>query len=110
MTTPHPLAEFIHAFADGKKVQFERPDMGWINCTTLLDFSSYSDCKWRFKPDTIVVNGVEVPKEATDNADSRFAVDIECRWNRSNLRLWYPSEDVAKKVFDALCKPFKEST
>lgn len=62
MTTPHPLAEFIHAFADGKKVQFERPDMGWINCTTLLDFSSYSDCKWRFKPDTLVVNGVEVPR------------------------------------------------
>lgn len=108
MTTPHPLAEFIHAFADGKKVQFERPDMGWINCTTLLDFSSYSDCKWRFKPDTLVVNGVEVPKPDKYLA-SIDGYTVKILYSDRAYHIVYRTHDDATVVFEALTKPFKES-
>ena len=61
MTTPHKLAEFLHAFADGKVIEFKHGHLGWTKATNLETIVEYAHEEWRIKPNTILINGEEVP-------------------------------------------------
>ena len=61
MTTPHKHADILRAIADGKEVQVQNAFCKWEEGNLPL-LADNPDATWRVKPDTIVVNGVEVPR------------------------------------------------
>lgn len=67
MTTPHPYAELLRAIADGKELQFENSFGEWIKQDlkdALYEFANndYMPNRYRVKPATITVNGIDVPE------------------------------------------------
>lgn len=62
--TPHPKAEILRAIADGKIVQrrnalYIKDD--WFDDDNPLVYLTDDTFEWRVKPETITINGHEVP-------------------------------------------------
>lgn len=62
--TPHPKAEILRAIADGKIVQrrnalYIKDD--WFDDDNPLVYLTDDTFEWRIKPETIDINGIEVP-------------------------------------------------
>ena len=75
MTTPNPYAELLRAIADGKELQFEEWDGKWSPQDTadaLHEFAAkdYMPNRYRVKPATITVNGIEVPEPMRERPPS----------------------------------------
>lgn len=66
--TPHPYAEILRAIAEGKLIQFYSRAKSWSDVThgsalkIIADYVEYSEIQFRIKPETILINGIEVPK------------------------------------------------
>lgn len=60
MNTPHPQAEILRAIADGKTVQMSNKDYEWVDAG-LKCLVNYPTGAFRIKPETININGHEVP-------------------------------------------------
>ena len=104
MTTQHPLAKYLHAYANGEKVE-QRPNQSWPWArVTLRDFADAPTAEYRIAPETITVNGVECPKPATVGS---FGVRIDSGTGGTTT-FYFGSEDDRRAIYDALCKPFKE--
>lgn len=59
---PHPQAEILRAIADGKTVQIRHEDDdAWWEPTDALGYINSDKHKFRIKPETITINGIEVP-------------------------------------------------
>lgn len=61
----HPYAEILHAIADGKQIQY-RDDLGcWVNTHERAIITELHNGRgldrYRVKPPTILINGIEVP-------------------------------------------------
>ena len=63
----HPLAEILHALADGKTVQFKYEDNPtWFDFQPKhLDinplYAYVPNVEWRVKPSTVIINNIECP-------------------------------------------------
>jgi len=62
-------AELLHAIADGKQLQsqWENPEIGWKDvspkeCLREFSRSVFPPARYRIKPVTININGIEVPE------------------------------------------------
>jgi len=117
MTTPHKHADILRAIADGKKIQYQYLSPEWKDCTPELalsqlapDYHSKPSYTLRIAPETIVVNGVECPKDRKFDVDRQnYKVRIELSTTHGPItNLYFDTEADAKTVYDALCKPFKE--
>lgn len=122
MTTPYPHADILRAIAEGKQIQWQDPRGNWRNTApgdVLLTIGACGPARFRIAPETVLVNGVECPKNADDTIGNPWTVCVVLRSDPVNLlvpfryekeveQFWYATEVDARTVFDALCKPFKE--
>lgn len=108
--TEHKHADILRAIADGKKMQAKDGD-DWIDITgsTAINYLSVGGFV-RITPETIVVNGVECPKDRKFDVDKQnYKVRIELSTTHGPItNLYFDTEEDARTVFDSLCKPFKE--
>lgn len=114
MNAPHKHANILRALADGKKIQGRlNSSVAWID-VDLLNLAQEPECQFRIAPETITVNGVEVPKPMQPPYDNNnWIVNIEYGTAYTGQRTSYKlltflNQADARTVFDALCKPFKE--
>ena len=74
--------EALIALANGEEVEFQREDSGnWKNAMTLNLFSFNSSLfKFRLKPRTITINGIEVPgvKYVAHSGGNCVKISCEC--------------------------------
>ena len=107
MTTPHPLAEFIIAFAQGKKVTtywgYKTPRR---QVTNLEDFDAPTAGNFRIEPDTLTVNGVECVAPVMDKQGCVLNLSYGTRLSLSSLH--FNTESDRDAFREALIKPFKE--
>jgi hypothetical protein len=79
--TPHPQADILRAIADGKTVQMRsrlRPTT-WHDEPTPFEYLSDELFEWRIKPETITINGHEVPapvREPLENGQVYWQVSL----------------------------------
>lgn len=112
MTTPHPQAELLRAIADGKQMQRHSNDE-WLNCTAEAALNRLAlGMSLRIKPDTITVNGVEVPKPLGHPFDGgKWIISIQLGEHKSTACngevIICKDYTDARTVFDALILPFK---
>lgn len=110
----HRFAELLRAVADGKEIEYWNPNNSQWELSKLADLSEWPTLKFRVKPQTININGVEcvVPLVySLDNLSKYHNLQIEIirpyhtrtDYNRS---IQFETEFEAIKVFDALLKPF----
>jgi hypothetical protein len=124
MTQPHKHADILRAIADGKKIQLRHTPSAlteWQDCPPDRFFwavNHYKDkegCEYRIAPETIVVNGVEVPLPLSIGPNQpipsyRVAVLVGGGFGPDSTQLYYATEADARTVFQALIKPFKGET
>ena len=105
---PHPHADILRAIADGKKIQGRAGDsLPWIDAD-LEDVVREPHVQFRIAPETVLINGVECPKPVVK--PNAVACVISIVLGGTNINQYaFSTEADAKTVFDALCKPFKES-
>ena len=105
--TTHPLAEFIIAFAQGKKVTTYCPHYGervLIADLQQFDFPSLKDhC---IEPDTITVNGVECV--APTASEPVWIINIVTNFTEPRTSLYFDRQEDRDTFYEALIKPFKE--
>lgn len=107
---PHQHADILRAIADGKKIQMFEKGV-WYDAG-LRNFASYCGrTEFRIAPETITINEVECPKPMP-NDDSRpsyrVAVIVGNGCGPDSTQIYYATEADARKVYEALIKPFKE--
>lgn len=115
MTTPHPRSDLLKAIADGKKIEYRDKnssfDGRWFTATLKTVATDIGVHEFRIAPETILVNGVEVPKPSEKSTAYQVVMQF-CNYNSSPtskcISTWFDTEADARTVFDALCKPFKE--
>lgn len=123
----HEHAELLRAIADGKQMQVQDHTGTWYNCcgTTALRTITeglFRRTNLRIKPDTITVNGIEVPEPLRD-----FPPKIGCYWAVSpyhgtaridyradkedqhalNAGLCHATEEAARAHFEAIISTSK---
>ena len=113
-TTPHKHAHILRAIADGKEVQCRVTDAcAWVP-GSLYNLSNLDDVQWRVKPETIIINNIEVPKPSLQRsveAPYRVLINVGTGcWvvGDDMIELFFDSSKSACSVFNALVKPFKE--
>ena len=103
---PHPHADILRAIADGKKVEL-LTQTGWCS-TGLTQVANYPESTFRIAPETVLINGVECPKPVVKPNAVACVISIVLGGTNINQYAFSTAAD-AKTVYDALCKPFKES-
>lgn len=76
--TPHPQADILQAIADGKTVQMSNEDYEWVDAD-LKCLVNYPTGAFRIKPETININGREVPcpvREPLQEGDVYFIANL----------------------------------
>jgi hypothetical protein len=69
--TPHPQADILIAIARGKTVQMRnalRESKIWHDEPTPFEYLSDDRFEWRIKPETITINGHEVPAPVRESS------------------------------------------
>ena len=113
--------EALIALANGEEVEFSVNNAGWFLCQSSQAIGLFiSDCyKFRLKPRTITLNGIEVPASAEDEDYHHQGI-----WILNSLepkeygyvvlditdelpRYWWKSEEEIKQVVAALRSIFK---
>lgn len=78
--TPHPQADILRAIADGKTVQIRHEDDdAWWEPTDALQYINSDKHKFRIKPETITINGIEVPcpvREQLKDGQEFYVADV----------------------------------
>lgn len=115
-------ADILRALADGKQIQTSLTTGGWINRDAKIVLNliaNESSCDYRIKPQTININGFEVPepmREEPEHGSSYWLTDplnIEgvntCTWYESatdkawlSLGVCHLTEEAAKLHAEAL--------
>jgi hypothetical protein len=101
----HLYSEILIAIAEGKEIQFHTVSGdGWVNADTpdvLLEIANedYDSQRYRVKPSTITINGVEC--EPPVNGGSYSVSVCGSAW-------WFATEDARDAAYAALIKPFGE--
>lgn len=95
----HPQAEILRAIADGKTVQMRNALRGsqvWTDEPTPFEYLSDDRFEWRVKPETININGHEVPRPVREplTEDQDFYVVAVTQIRRPRCFRWNPDSDV----------------
>ena len=113
MSTPHPHANILRAIADGKRIQGRlNSSVPWVDAE-LINLAQEPECQFRIAPETVMVNGVECPKPVGNpHTETNWLVDIsigQCYagTRTSRQHFVFATEEDAKTIYNALCKPFK---
>ena len=118
MNKPHTHAAILHAIAEGKRVEYRHCSNKWTAAdhNTILQrilyeaTATFRENEFRIAPETVLINGVECPKPGHQNGNhSRIRLSIENCMEPEARSYYYANGTDARTVFDALCKPFKES-
>lgn len=116
--TPLQVAE---AFLNEKEVQGLSEDgERWYNVTypITLSFSAIQNQKFRLKPKTIVINGVEVPAPLDTKSlgypDKVYGLNFSRKSvcdtiGHTNRGLFWATEEDAQQVLDAMLIPFNQA-
>lgn len=105
----HPYADILIALAEGKEIQWKRPQGGWElqDADAVLNEifeRTYSVDNYRIKPATITVNNVtcEAPVE-----DGRYTLQV--RIPGTFFEWGFATTKARDAACDALVKPFEEA-
>lgn len=107
-------SEFIKAYAEGNALQIHnKVSDTWadISPKEYLYWFSAPNVQFRVKPASILINGIEVPKQLYTAVDTDYT--ITCKDNSSNFpitatdTLYYNNIKDAYEVYKALAKVFK---
>jgi len=99
MKQPHKNAEILRAIADGDTIEWMNPHGDWVG---------FTDLKWRIKPKSITINGVECEAPVPfDVSEYRICISMPGLSNR--FRADFANENATLAVFNALIKPFNET-
>lgn len=114
-TVPHKYAEVLEWVAQGESIQVNL-GMGWVKCTDIFvlecigkDYTTVTAPQphsFRVTPETMTINGVECPTTTNSLTGPFVSIGI----NSTARYMRFDSKEDAKKVFDALCKPFRYYT
>lgn len=108
----HPYAEILIAIAEGKEIQWQDSDGVWLNepvsCVLMEIYSpEYSPQRYRIKPATITINGVDCEAPLTGAEGSSHWIKIQTF--TKDLFMHFNSDEARDAAYAALIKPF-EST
>ena len=107
----HPYSEILHAIADGKEIQYRYCSVDWhdVYHDRLLKLLAYDgqdkpNYKFRIKPATITINGVEC--DACTKHGSYYVTIRGSEVRQQDLR--FETEAARDAAYAALIKPFGE--
>lgn len=105
----HPYADILIAIAEGKEVQFQTGNGTWlpqsVNATLYeIHHSQFGPGRYRIKPATININGVEVEGPV---ANGSYGLSI---WPGMGERMncYFTTPEARDAAYAALIKPFGE--
>lgn len=99
MNTPHPQADILRAIADGKPIEGRYLNSPWV---VLQDPFNAKDWEFRIKPETININGHEVPcpvQEPLKDGQEFYVADGTQIGNPVLLR-WSPISEAMQGWFE----------
>jgi hypothetical protein len=104
----HPYAEILIAIADGKEIQWRNGEGTWATCAIPLLFdvierASKSPSRFRIKPASITVNGIEC-EAPVKNGD--WSVTVQLGVGEGETRIGFSSSAARDAAYSALLKPF----
>ena len=111
----HPQAALLRAIADGKQMQQQsQENEQWFDVKANQAMYAISQVwKVRIKPDTLLINGMEVPKPSC-NAMSLHSVTIGMATSRTNTTWnsthFHDTYEAARRHFDVLVAASKGET
>lgn len=106
----HPYADILIAIAEGKEIQWQDSVGVWLNepvSCALMEIRSpeYSPRRYRVKPATININGVEC--EAPVEGGNGFYVAVSAGYG-VHKKAYFATDMARDAAFAALIKPFRE--
>jgi len=106
----HPYAHILIAIAEGKEIQWNKSQGGWETQSpddTLHEIThgEYSPERYRIKPATILINGVEC--EAPGDGDYSLTVSVALLYGPTK-QLRFTTQEARDAAYAALIKPFGE--
>lgn len=114
-TKKHQYAEILHAIADGKEIQtLGITEWESVYIPTVLhcmSLASFNPDRYRVKPDTITVNGIEC--EAPTKVTTQFKLRVILFHGAAateEKRFFFNNEEDGYIAYAALIKPFLCST
>lgn len=113
----HPYADILIAISDGKEIQWyghTGEQATWVDqsaSTVLADITGkdYSPERYRVKPTTITINGVECEKNVK-GLEAHYSV-VVCAYGSAENQVenvWFATKEARDAAYAALIKPFGE--
>lgn len=107
----HPHADVIIAWAEGKEIQVANQDKENWRDVSENELYFRTDFRYRIKPETILVNGIEVPKPETEAPEEGedYYTPQPCNFDFFTRATWWGTEYDVMRLNRGLVHLLKEN-